>query len=196
MAQNSVARASARNPHPVRRLRDCRERARALELPGHRPTLSVRLERLRTSHAIAATGRVYAGRLPRGGSVAQARDLRDRQGDRRCEEHFRDGRRLEQRYRPVGDARGVKQSATRLGGPSSKQKQGNSEARPLCLQEGAPASRERDGPALRRARQRARRERRGRLGNRGRELVREGAAPYNRRRGSPRRAGFGAAGVM
>ena len=33
-------------------------------------------------------------------------------------------------------------------------------------------------------------------GKRDVELVREGAAPYNRRRGSPRRAGFGAAGVM
>ena len=104
----------ARNPHPVWGQRDSRERPGALELPGHRRLLSRRC-------------------------VAQARDLRDRQGDRRGEEHVRDGRRLEQRYRPVGDARGVKQSATRLGGPSSKQKQGNSEARPLCLQEGAPA---------------------------------------------------------
>ena len=97
MAQNSVARASARNPHPVRRLRDCRERARALELPGHRPTLSVRLERLRTSHAIAATGRVYAGRLLGRRREPQARDLRDRQGDSGGEEHVRDGRCLGQR---------------------------------------------------------------------------------------------------
>ena len=62
----------ARNPHPVRRLRERRERPRALELPGHR-------------------------RLSGGRRVPQARDLRDRQGDRRRKKHVRDGRCLGQR---------------------------------------------------------------------------------------------------
>ena len=45
-------------------------------------------------HAFAATVPVYAGRLLSWRRVAQARDLRDRQGDRRGEKHVRNGRRL------------------------------------------------------------------------------------------------------